>query len=203
MPPWTLYASHRSPFVRKVRMALHEAGLADRVALVPVTTNPMRPAPELAAVTPLGMIPVLVIEAGEAICDSHAILDFLSGLHPALFPAAGPDRRAVLQRHALADGVMDKAVRWLDERFRSPNPDTAAHIAGHAAAIRASLAVWEEAAPGWTRAAPDAGDLAVFCALAYLDFRFPEVTWRRDAPALAAWFAAMDKRASAQATRHP
>lgn len=203
MTDWTLYSSNRSPFVRKVRMALAEAGLTGRVRDIAVVTNPMTPAPELAGVAPLGMIPVLVIEGGEVIADSHAILDYLGDFLPSLFAPAGAARRDCLRRHAQADGMMDKAVRSLGERFRTQNADTAAHIAGFAAAIRAVLDVWEAEAPDWTRALPDAGDIAVFCALAYLDFRFADLAWRQGHPALAAWFAGFAARPSAQDSAHP
>ncbi len=47
----------------------------------------------------------------------------------------------------------------------------------------------------------DFGDIAAACALAYLDFRLPDVPWRRDHPALAAWLDEVNLRPSMVATR--
>jgi glutathione S-transferase len=201
MTAWTLFASTRSPFARKVRIALHELGLADRVAIVPVATSPMKPAPEVLPHNPLGQVPTLVIDGGEALVDSTAILDFLSELPGGAFllPHAGAARREAMRRLALADGMMDKAVRWLDERFQAQNDDTAARIAGFRAGIERTLDRLEAEPP-----APadrfDAGDIALLSLLGYLDFRFPELPWRDGRPRLAAWSGKLVERPSVAAT---
>lgn len=192
---WTLYASPRSPFVRKVMIAAHETGLVGRITRTDVVTTPMNPAPELAEVNPLGMIPVLVTEEGP-VFDSLVILDLFDATAGGLFPK-GAARRAALTRHAIANGMMDKAVRILDEQFRRQNSDTAEHLAGYVRAIRAGI-TWLE--PGLDDTRFDAGDIALAALLAYLDMRFPHILWREGADRAAAWFAAVERRPSMQAT---
>jgi hypothetical protein len=47
---------------------------------------------------------------------------------------------------------------------------------------------------------PDAGEISLFAALTYLDFRFPQLLWREPVPQLSQWFAAFEKCGSAQST---
>lgn len=201
MTDWVLYCSTRSPFARKVRMALREAGQDGRVAEKFVVTSPMRPSPDLAGVNTLGMIPSLVLQDGEILFDSAAILDALDQMPGGgfLFPASGAERREVMRRQAFADGMMDKAVKWMDERFREQNKDTVEHIDGYRGTVAATLD-WFEGRALPARTKPDAGDLALFCALAYLDFRFADFPWRDGRPKLARWFDAFTTRPSAAET---
>src|SRR3546814_15919853 len=91
-----LHWSPRSPFVRKVMITLHEAGLVERVELVrSVVAFAAAPNPEVLADNPLGKIPALILDDGTALFDSRVICEFLDGLHDRarLFPAAGPERQ--------------------------------------------------------------------------------------------------------------
>ena len=201
MTDWTLYASTRSPFGRKVKIALHELGLAGRVAHVSVATSPMKPAPELLPFNPLGQVPTLVLDDGAVLVDSTAILDVLNDMRGgALLPASGLARREAMQRLALADGMLDKAVRWLDERFQAQNDDTAERIAGFRAGIERTLDRLEEQAGEWPGGRFDAGDIALVCLLGYLDFRFAELPWREGRPKLAGWYEKLLVRPSVAAT---
>jgi glutathione S-transferase len=194
---WQLYSSTRSPFVRKAMIAAHETGLAGRLQQVMVTTTPMAPASELAGLNPLGMIPTLV--AGEEVLfDSAVILEFFDSEAPrGLIPAAGSARRDCLTRQAMADGMMDKAVKILDEQFRKQNDDTKEHLAGHIAAQRRTID-WFALRLEAQRF--DAGDIALYAALSYLDLRFPEIFWRDGQDGVAAWFAQHAARPSVLAT---
>jgi len=192
---WTLYASPRSPFVRKVMIAAHEAGLADRLRRIEVVTTPMSPAPELAGVNPLGMIPTL--DTGTAVLfDSLVIVDFFNTLAPGLIPG-GDARLGALTRHAMVNGMMDKAVRILDEQFRQQNADTAEHVAGYVRALRAGIAWYE---PRLDPARFDIGDIALAALLAYLDMRFPHILWREGAERAGLWFAGAEQRPSVART---
>ncbi len=95
-----LHWSSRSPLVRKVMVAAHELGLADRIELVPAVVAPtLRPDAALLARNPLGRIPVLRPEAGPPLFDSGVICEYLDGLAGAarLFPPAGAARIAALR----------------------------------------------------------------------------------------------------------
>ena len=76
-------------------------------------------ADKLRAYNPLTRVPVLVLNSGEALVESHAILDYLDSLVPAeraLFPQAEPARRQALKVAALATGLGDKAVSLFYEK---------------------------------------------------------------------------------------
>ncbi|NTF97921.1 glutathione S-transferase family protein [Rhizobium rhizogenes] len=195
---WILFSSTRSPFVRKVLIAAHETGLSDRLLRQDIETNPMRPSIEVLKVNPLGMIPTLIAD-DEVIFDSLTILEFLDERSQTrLFPVGATARRECLTRHAVANGMMDKAVRMLDETFRAEqNGDTAEHIAGFSdAQLRA--AEWMGKRLQANRF--DAGDIAFASALAYLDFRFSKINWRSRSPDAAAWFIAVSERSSMSET---
>ena len=200
MTEWTLYSSSRSPFVRKTIMAAHCAGLIERIDFVEVQTNPMTPSVEVLKHNPLGMIPTLLLADSEMLTGSDAILDYFNEVAPeaGLIPQGGQARREVLRRQTVADGAMDKAVKWLDERFRDQNEDTRSHINGYSGALL-SVADWFNHGIV-TRERPDAGDLALYCLLGYLEFRFPECVWRDGRDALVSWYEELDKHPAAAAT---
>ena len=75
-------------------------------------------------INPVGRIPSLVLDDGETLIDSAAILDWLDqsvGPDRALIPAAGPERRRVLRRMVLATGAIDKAGAATYERLIRPS----------------------------------------------------------------------------------
>jgi glutathione S-transferase len=98
-----------SPFVRRVAVTLHHYHM-------PYTRNPLsvfRNAKEMQKINPLLRVPALILEDGETLIDSSAIIDYLdekAGPARALTPAHGPQRRKVLQAVALATGTSEKAV---------------------------------------------------------------------------------------------
>src|SRR6188768_3328029 len=86
----TLHWSPRSPYVRKVMIAAHEMGLADRLQIVRTIVGGTAPHLELMRENPLGKIPTLVLDDGTVIYDSPVIIEYLDTLHagPKLYPAA-------------------------------------------------------------------------------------------------------------------
>src|SRR5579864_5561457 len=96
-----------SPFVRRVAVSLRVLGLAYRHD----TRSVFADFDAMRSVNPLGRIPSLVLDDGETLIDSAAILDWLDqsvGPARALVPAAGAARRHALRRIALATGAIDK-----------------------------------------------------------------------------------------------
>ncbi len=115
----TLHWSPRSPYVRKVMIAAHELGLADRLRTVRTVVGGTAPHRELMRDNPLGKIPTLVLKDGVAVYDSPVICEYLDTLHdgPKLYPP-WPARLTALRRQALGDGILDVALGWLSERLR-------------------------------------------------------------------------------------
>ncbi|MEZ2406737.1 glutathione S-transferase [Bosea sp. OAE752] len=180
-----LRSSPASPFGRKVKIAALELGLMDRIEIVVAdTTDPAEP---LRRQNPLGKIPTLVLEDGMTLFDSRVIVDYLDHLAGGgkLIPA-GEARFAQLRLQALADGICDAALLQVYEgRFRPEagrNADWLAHQAGK---VSRALATLETDPPAFTDR-PRIGEIALACALGYLDLRFAG-TWRADYPKLVAW----------------
>lgn len=192
-----LYWSSRSPFARKVMIAAHELGLADRITTERVVVGADKPNAEVMRFNPLGKIPALVLDNGTVIHDSAVIVDYLdsTGGHK-LIPATGPERWSALTLQALADGMMEAVLRWMEERNRPEAERRLGHLNGMRAKIDAALAQLEAAPPSGVTV----GTIALGSALAHLDFRFPEAPWRPDRPALTAWFEAFAARPSMRAT---
>jgi len=194
--------SHASPYARKARIMVLECGLADRVELL--ATDIRRDRAALLRENPLGKIPVLVDDDGQALYDSPVICEYLDSLHagdPRL-PAGGPDRFAVLRLQALADGLMDAAVARRMESLRPDTERSAAHDQHLRSAVESALDALEHAAAGFGSGF-DLGQIATACALAYLDFRFAGEPWRPGHPALTRWFEDTSARESMRATAPP
>lgn len=196
--------SPTSPFVRKVLIAAHELGLIDRVELVPTDATPIKANDALNRDNPLGKIPALITEDGQALYDSRVICEYLDSLQggPRLFPAASPARWQVLTRHAMADGIMDAAVSLRYETWLRPEAVRWDDwIAGQTDKIMRGLDRLEgEAEAGELSDDIDIGTIATACALGYLDLRAGHLGWRDGRPQLSAWLASFAQRGSYQAT---
>ena len=105
-----------SPFVRRVAVTLNHYHM-------PYTRRPLsvfRNAAEMQKINPLLRVPALILETGEVLIDSSAIIDHLdemAGPARALTPAHGPERRKVLQAVTLGAGTADKVVALFFERL--------------------------------------------------------------------------------------
>jgi len=196
-----LHYAPTSPYVRKVMVAAHELGVADRLTLL--TTTPGTVVPDVAPDNPLAQIPTLMLGDGTTLYDSLVIIEYLDVLHGGgLVPRDGPARWTALRRHALGHGLIDAAVGLLHEgrrpaEYRYP----AAEEKLQAATLRVLDALENEqprVAPGFT-----VGDIAIACGLGYVDYRFPETDWRAGRALLAKWYAGIAERPSMAATQPP
>ncbi|RMD47588.1 MAG: glutathione S-transferase [Alphaproteobacteria bacterium] len=198
-----LYHNPASPFVRKVRVAIAEAGRAGEVELIPSAGSPTAPIDIPPEHNPLGKIPALVADDGEVLFDSRVICRYLDALWGiGLYPAP-PALWRCLTLEALADGMMEAAVLMVYEtRCRHENARSEAWVEGQWAKIDRALDLLE--GPWFERidlaplgdARPDMGRLAVACALGYLDLRHDDRDWRAGRPRLSAWFAEISDRPS-------
>jgi glutathione S-transferase len=114
-----LVGQYDSPFVRRVAVSLRVLGIAYEHD----TRSVFADFAAMREINPLGRIPSLVLDDGEILIDSAAILDWLDqnvGLERALVPAAGIERRRVLRRIVLATGAIDKAGAAAYERLVRP-----------------------------------------------------------------------------------
>ena len=189
-----------SPYVRKVRIVMVEKKLDYQLLLEDVWSADTT----ISQSNPLGKVPCLVMEGGEALFDSRVIVEYLDTLSPVgkLIPAVGRERAEVKTWEALADGVMDALIlarmekhwahrtpeqrcqAWIDRQLDKTHNSLKAMSLGlgdkaYCAGIHLSLA-----------------DIAVGCTLGYLDFRFPEIDWRTPYPNLARLFDKLMQRPS-------
>lgn len=184
-----LFYSPMSPFARKVRVVAHEAGLADRVAIV--EAKPFEDE-SLRAVNPLSKVPCMLTDDGKALHDSRVICEYLDEMARAgLIPASGQARWHALTLQSLADGMGDAAVRTAQERRRAEGDQHADVIERQLKAINAALDLFEkEDLSGW-----GIGEIAVAAHLGYLDFR-KVLDWRAGRPRLSDWYERVSKRDS-------
>lgn len=186
-----------SPFARKVRVLALETGLAPRIEAIDTAVLPVTLNERVNALNPLGKVPVLLTDDGEALYDSRVICEYLDSLHdrPRLFPTEPAARWRTLRLTALADGLMEAALLVRYERAVRPAERQWDDWAeGQLGKVRRALAELERQA-GQLQGPLDVAQIAVACALGYLDFRFAELDWRSACPALAtfqAGFAARD-----------
>ncbi len=110
-----LVGQYDSPFVRRIAVTLHYYRMPftrDRTSVFSA---------RMAGVNPLVRIPSLILDNGETLWDSAAILDYLDeqvAPAAALIPRSGESRRHVLRATALAAGAAEKAGAVVYERHR-------------------------------------------------------------------------------------
>lgn len=182
-----LLSSPASPYGRKVKIIAHMKGLMDRIKVEVADTSILRN-DDLRRENPLAKIPVLVVEDGSQLFDSHVICEYLDSLapKPKLFPAGGAERFNTLTLGALGDGILDAALLLVYERrYRPEDKWVQAWIDRQQLKIDAAIDHLETNPPAWGDH-PDYGHVTIACALGYLDFRHAG-TWRQDHPKLVAW----------------
>ncbi len=200
-----LYQTH-SPYARKVLVAAHELGLADRLEVVHHETSPTWRNEEVFARNPLGKVPVLLLDDGRALFDSSLICEVLDGLGPRrLIPPDGWPRLFDLRLQALAQGLCDAGIAVRHETVRRPEPYRySAMRDGQVEKLVAAYDFLERegvAPDGWPDPAGPAtlGQVAIATALDWLRFRrLPDFEPGR--PELSAWFRGFAARPSVLAT---
>lgn len=190
-----LLMSPPSPFARKARVMLRETGLIDRVEEVQISTSPLDSAPQIMAANPLARIPALIRADGPAIYDSRVVTRYLDDMADSgLYPASS--LYEVLTLEATAEGIMDVTVAMVyDARYRGNDEASDWNTAQWGKASRAIAAInqrWMSHLNGPL----NMGQIAVACALAYVDLRHDARNWRMGNDALAAWFADFAARPS-------
>lgn len=200
-----LHASPPSPFVRKVMVMAIETGLDDRIEPVFHALSPVAPVKALNRDNPVGKIPCLVMDDGEALYDSRVICEYLDSLHdgPKMFPADGAARWTALRRQALADGLMDAAVlRRYETVLRPEELRWEEWNRNQGLKVQRCVDALETEVEGFGKTL-DIGSLSVGVALSYLDFRFPKMRWAATHPKLANWHPVFTMRDSMTRTEPP
>jgi len=185
-----LLGSLSSPYVRKVRVVLAEKKLECQLELVDVWSADS----SLQRSNPLGKVPCLVMDDGNFnLFDSRVIVEYLDALSPVsrLLPATGRERVEVKWWEAIADGVLDAGILMrIESTQRPPELRSDAWMARQRSKVQAALKLMSEQlgdknfCVGQHTNNYTLADVAVGCALGYLDFRFPDIEWREPYPNL-------------------
>lgn len=178
-----------SPYVRKVRVVMAEKKLDYQFVPEDVWSADTT----IATSNPLGKVPCLIMEGGEAVFDSRVIVEYLDTLSPVgkLIPPSGRERAEVKTWEALADGVMDAAILARLEATwpgRTDAQRSQAWIDRQLGKVDAALVAMARGLgdkPFCSGIHLSLSDVAVGCALGYLSFRFPQLEWRTTHPNLA------------------
>jgi len=197
-----LFYAPASPYVRKVMVLLHEAGLADSVEKVSSKSTPMNTDPALHRSNPLAKMPALVLDTGETLFDSRVICEYLDAryLNHRFFPRDEARRWPALRRQAIGDGLLDAAlITRYETKMRPEGLRWKEWSDGQWAKVEGALAAIEDEAPQLADTY-DIGTITFACALGYLDFRFAEYSWRPAHPRSAAWLGAVLERPALRAT---
>ncbi|MEM9426233.1 MAG: glutathione S-transferase family protein [Pseudomonadota bacterium] len=197
-----LYTNPASPFCRKVHVLLLETGQQGDVTEIAAVGHPTDTGTMPKDVNPIGKIPVLVRDDGPALFDSRVICRFLDARAGGrLYPDGGWD---ILTLESIGDGICDAAVLMVYEgRSRPDAARYAPWVEGQWSKVTRSLDALEARWMSLLQAPLNIGQIAVACALAYLDFRHEDRDWRKDHPELAAWHSGFAERPSMQKTAPP
>jgi glutathione S-transferase len=200
-----LLGSLTSPYVRKVRIVMAEKRIEYQLELEDVWAPDTR----ILESNPLGKVPCLIMEDGGAVFDSRVIVEYLDGMTPVakLIPPSGRERAEVRTWEALADGVVDALIlARLEQTQRPPEQQSQKWIDRQLQKVHTGIKAMSNGLgekPWCNGHAYSLADIAVGCALGYLDFRFSHIDWRGQYPNLARLNEKLAARPSFVDTRPP
>lgn len=188
-----LVGRYQSPFVRRTAVVLKTLGID--YELKSLSTAEDRA--EIGKFNPVGRVPSLVLDDGETLIDSQAIIDYLLEIgdseHRLLAPS-GKDRRAVLKISAIAQGAMEKAVSSAYERNRRPKEKVfqgwVDQVEGQSAGGLAALESLAAAGGDWLHGDHmTLADINAVCAYDFIGRAVPRLVKGNAYPALASFVA--------------
>ena len=191
-----------SPFARKAVILAHELDTDGEIALTPSgAITPVSNNDSVNTVNPLGMIPALVTNDGQHLFDSTVICEYINDhFNGPFYPSLTAEKYRALKLQSLSDGIMDLlvAIRY-ETALRPAELQWPTYIEHQFEKVERGLAALEADVPQFSEDFT-IGEVAVVCALGYLDFRYPTHDWRTPNPQLSAWFTAVQPRDSIQRT---
>lgn len=195
-----LIGSFTSPYVRKVRLTLAEKKLEYQM----VSDDPWKPTSVALESNPLGKVPCLVLEGGEALFDSRVIVEYLDTLSPVgkLIPGTGRERAEIKTWEALCDGILDAAIAVRLEATWAGRKDSErcqAWMNRYMERVHGGLAALEKGLgekPYCMGINITLADLCLGSTLGWLEFRFPEIDWRSKHPQISRLFDKLKLRPS-------
>lgn len=190
-----------SPYARKVRIVALEKHVEMELQEV-VLSAPDCPVKNY---NPLGKVPVLILDDGDSLYDSRVIVEYLDNRTPLahLIPHDNGSKTAVRRWEALADGICDAAVAAMLEERKPIEQQSQAFIEKQLDKVMRGLGVLnlDIIKKKWcVNETFSLADIAVGCALGYIDLRFKHLNWQDKFPNLAKHYSVLVKRPSFKQT---
>lgn len=195
-----LYYTHASPFARSARIVLREHGLEAKVS--EVISHPFDNAEDFIRANPLGKVPCLVLDSGQAIMDSEVICSFLDReLGDGRLSRSLEADWGVRTFYSVCSGLLDSLVllrlekvrekeglrsEFWWQRYQAAIVRTLDYLEAHAGALPSALSL---------------AGINLACALGYIELRHAEVDWRQGRSTIAQHIDHLEKRESLVATR--
>ncbi|MCX7156966.1 MAG: glutathione S-transferase [Rhodocyclales bacterium] len=192
-----LIASLTSPYVRKIRIVLAEKKIDCELVL----ESPWVEGNPVSKYSPLGKVPVLVLDDDSTLYDSRVIAEYLDTVAPnnRLIPASGRERISVKRWEALADGILDAAVAAYIESLRPDGERSPSSMERQRGKIRLALKAMSDelGEQPWCHGNNlSLADIAVGCTLGYVSFRLPDIRWSEQYANLAQLYEKLMQRSS-------
>ena len=189
------YVTSNSPYARKVKIVAFETGLYDEVEWLAITREER--AEIIPAINPLGKVPVAVLDSGHVLCDSPVICAYVDNLTSGrkLIPNSDLEKWKALTLEALGDGLGEAVIAASQENQRPDGKRSQGVVDRQAGKAKDALGVLNKAAKDFNNS-PLIGEIAVACALGYMEFRDVIPGWRDTFTDLAEWYANTLKRQS-------
>ena len=191
-----LLYTKRSPYARKVRIL----ALEKKIEMPLVDEDLTKKSSALLKANPLGKIPALLLDNGEAIFDSPVICQYIDGLNdaPILIPRSGKERLQVLQWEAIGDGLTDVSLAAYREKLNHPNDFNAPFVTAQEDTIRRTLTYIDEHISELTTLS--LAPIAVVAGVGYTQFRIGHLVDAKQFPNLMSWFQEFSRRPSVNST---
>lgn len=195
-----LYFSATSPYARRPRIAIHEAGLTGIVEEVLFKTTEER-IELLATMGPGTKIPALETDNGVFLCESLIIARFLDEVSGGkLYPKEQKERELAYQVEGVGSLLMDSLYLRSHEKRRDPSEQSPGEIEKEAKRAQRCYDELDKLLPNYEDKI-HMGSMTVVASLGYADWRHPDDNWRSGRNNLAAWFDKMMKRPAMAETK--
>ncbi len=190
-----VYVTANSPYARKVRAATMETGLHFEIEWLIITREER--AEIVPDINPLGKVPVAVLDSGDVLYDSPVICAYVDSLNEGrkLIPEEAPARWQVLRLEALGDGLGEAVITASQEDQRPGEKRSQGVVDRQKGKVISALTVLDAAA-GDFNDPPLMGEIAVACALGYMELRDVVPGWRDTYASLSSWYTEILKRRS-------
>lgn len=182
-----LYFSGNSPYARRPRIAIREAGLTGTVEEVNLK-SPEERVELLGKMGPGTKVPALQTDNGVFLCESLIIAKFLDEVSGGkLYPKEQKERELAYQVEGVASLLMDSLFHRSHEKRRDPSEQSPGEIEKEGKRAQRCYDELEKLLPNYADKI-HMGSMTVVASLGYADWRHPDDNWRGGRDKLAAWF---------------